>query len=58
MQRGRVLVDSRFPWHVPLYKWVIFQCTQFVLVGLIVSELGGGHVRGPGDLARAGGPGL
>ncbi|KAG2449540.1 hypothetical protein HYH02_005682 [Chlamydomonas schloesseri] len=26
MMRGKVIVDSRFPWHVPLYRWLLTQC--------------------------------
>ncbi|GIL77018.1 hypothetical protein Vretifemale_6550 [Volvox reticuliferus] len=35
MQRGKVIVDSRFPWHVPLYRWMLSQCTLLTFVVLL-----------------------
>ncbi|EFJ41546.1 hypothetical protein VOLCADRAFT_107632 [Volvox carteri f. nagariensis] len=35
LQRGKVIVDSRFPWHVPLYRWLLAQCSLIVFVVLL-----------------------
>ncbi|GIL58633.1 hypothetical protein Vafri_13642, partial [Volvox africanus] len=35
LQRGKVIVDSRFPWHVPLYRWLLSQCSLLTFVVLL-----------------------
>ncbi|KAG2431749.1 hypothetical protein HXX76_009245 [Chlamydomonas incerta] len=35
MMRGKVIVDSRFPWHVPLYRWLLTQCTLITFTVLL-----------------------
>eukprot|EP00198_Chlamydomonas_reinhardtii_P009008 XP_001698345.1 transient receptor potential ion channel protein [Chlamydomonas reinhardtii] len=35
MMRGKVIVDSRFPWHVPLYRWLLTQCALITFTVLL-----------------------
>ncbi|KAG2444473.1 hypothetical protein HXX76_001225 [Chlamydomonas incerta] len=46
MQRGKVVVDSRFPWHVPLYRWVLHVGTLVAYVVCLSVKV---FVEGTGD---------
>jgi hypothetical protein len=53
LQRGKVIVDSRFPWHVPLYRWLLVQCFLLAFVLLLSYRVGQGHgPRGGWRLSR------